>query len=223
MNSVRTATAIRRRRRASATRLAVLTAVLVITVLTTLLVIGAIAQAAQHDQRAAHDAQEGPAIGQAGDVAADPGEVTVADGLIPDEERVGPWSDVPAVTNLEPELLAALRSAAEAAAADGIEMRLNSGWRTPAYQDRLLQDAISEHGSAEQAARWVASPEESEHVSGEAIDVGPWQAAQWLSDHGAAHDLCQVYSNEAWHFELRPGASDGGCPLMYADPTERRG
>jgi hypothetical protein len=30
---------------------------------------------------------------------------------------------------------------------------------------------------------------------------------------------CQIYSNESWHYELRPQAIDHGCPPMYADPT----
>jgi hypothetical protein len=31
--------------------------------------------------------------------------------------------------------------------------------------------------------------------------------------------LCQIYSNEPWHYELRPEAIDHDCPPMYADPT----
>ena len=40
-----------------------------------------------------------------------------------------------------------------------------------------------------------------------------------MSRHGAAFGLCQIYANERWHFELRPGAIANGCPVMYADPT----
>jgi hypothetical protein len=40
-----------------------------------------------------------------------------------------------------------------------------------------------------------------------------------LSAHGAKYGLCQIYSNESWHYELRPQAIDRGCPPMYADPT----
>jgi uncharacterized protein YbjT (DUF2867 family) len=29
----------------------------------------------------------------------------------------------------------------------------------------------------------------------------------------------QIYSNEPWHYELRPEAIDGRCPPTYADPT----
>lgn len=129
------------------------------------------------------------------------------------------FDDVPAVANLDPSLLAALRGAATAAAADGVELSVNSGWRSAAYQERLLREAISEHGSAEEAARWVSVPEKSAHVAGDAVDVGPAAAQAWLSDHGAGYGLCQIYDNEPWHYELRPEAIDRGCPPRYADPT----
>jgi D-alanyl-D-alanine carboxypeptidase len=57
-------------------------------------------------------------------------------------------------------------------------------------------------------------------VSGDAVDIGRVDATAWLARHGAAYGLCQIYSNEPWHYELRPSAIDHGCPLMYADPTE---
>jgi hypothetical protein len=71
----------------------------------------------------------------------------------------------------------------------------------------------------EEAARWVATAETSAHVSGDAVDIGPFDATAWLSEHGAEYGLCQIYSNEAWHYELRSEAGDHGCPPMYADPT----
>ena len=40
-----------------------------------------------------------------------------------------------------------------------------------------------------------------------------------LAEHGAEYRLCQIYSNEPWHYELRPEAMNHGCPPMYADPT----
>ena len=65
----------------------------------------------------------------------------------------------------------------------------------------------------------VATPNTSAHVSGEAVDIGRSDAAAWLSEHGAKYGLCQIYSNESWHYERRPEAVDHGCPRMYADPT----
>ena len=141
-----------------------------------------------------------------------------ANGAVPDGTTVLA-DDVPGVANLDPDLLGALRRAATAAGDDGVELEVDSGWRSPAYQERLLREAIAEHGSEAAAARWVATPETSAHVQGDAVDVGP-SAAAWLSAHGAAHGLCQVYGNEPWHYELRPEAAGGGCPALYADPTQ---
>lgn len=143
------------------------------------------------------------------------------DGVIPDGVAVSVFDEeIPAVGKLDPDLLDALRRAATDAQADGVGLRVNSGWRSPEYQQRLLQDAVVEYGSQEEAARWVSTPETSAHVSGEAVDIGPPDAAAWLSEHGAAYGLCQIYGNESWHYELRPDAVDDGCPPMYADPTE---
>ncbi|SDF40208.1 D-alanyl-D-alanine carboxypeptidase [Blastococcus fimeti] len=145
--------------------------------------------------------------------------VGVADGVVPDGTTV--FDDhVPAVANLDPELLAALRSAAADAGDDAVAFTVNSGWRSPAYQDQLLREAVGEYGSEEEAARWVATADTSAHVSGDGVDVGPMRAMDWLAQHGAGYGLCQIYGNEPWHYELRPEAVDGGCPPMYRDPTE---
>jgi D-alanyl-D-alanine carboxypeptidase len=127
--------------------------------------------------------------------------------------------EVPAVANLDSDLLEALRRAATDAAADGVTFSVNSGWRSPDYQDQLLREAIAEYGSEAEAARWVATADTSPHVQGSAVDVGQWDATAWLSEHGAEYGLCQIYVNEPWHYELRPEAVDGGCPAMFADPT----
>jgi zinc D-Ala-D-Ala carboxypeptidase len=147
------------------------------------------------------------------------GPVTEADGLIRHEGDVTVFDDVPAVTNLDSDLLTAVRAAATAAEEDGVRMHVNSGWRSAAYQEQLRRDAVAQYGSEEEAARWVATPENSEHVSGDAIDLGGLPAQDWLSRNGARFGLCQIYANERWHFELRPAAVANGCPLMYDDPT----
>jgi uncharacterized protein YcbK (DUF882 family) len=140
------------------------------------------------------------------------------DGAVPDGATVFD-DEIPGVANLDPDLLGALRQAATDAADDGVEFFVNSGWRSPEYQNQLLREAVSEYGSEEEAARWVATAETSAHVSGDAIDIEHVDATAWLSEHGAEYGLCQIYSNEPWHYELRPEAVDHGCPTMYADPT----
>lgn len=116
---------------------------------------------------------------------------------------------------------AALRRTPRAtdAARDGVVFVVDSGWRSPAYQEHLLREAVSKYGSREEAAHWVATPDTSAHVSGDAADIGPPATAAWLAEHGAWYGLCGVYGNEPWHYELRPDAVDHGCPPLYADPT----
>ena len=91
------------------------------------------------------------------------------------------------MANLGPSLLKALRRAATDAAKDGVELQVKSGRRSPEYQEQLLREAISEYGSEKEAARWVATPNASAHVSGDAVDIGPSDATAWLSKHGAKY------------------------------------
>ncbi|HEX4492998.1 MAG TPA: M15 family metallopeptidase [Acidimicrobiia bacterium] len=141
-----------------------------------------------------------------------------ADGVVPAGVTVFD-GDHPALANLDPALLRALCAAATDAAGDGVGLFVESGWRSPKYQQHLLDEAISKYGSSDEAARWVASPATSAHVSGNAVDIGPVAATAWLSEHGARYGLCRIYRNEPWHYELRPDAIDHGCPPMYADPS----
>jgi LAS superfamily LD-carboxypeptidase LdcB len=177
-----------------------------------LLVFGAIAADLGHQALsspappvAVHRVQHHAALGEAG--GALPNGATVYDDALP------------GVAKLRPALLRALRRAAADAEGDGVEFVVNGGWRSPAYEDHLRREAVAKYGSEAEAARWVATGTTSPHVSGEAVDLGPAAATQWLSARGAAYGLCQIYANEPWHFELRPGAAVRGCPAMYADPT----
>lgn len=157
------------------------------------------------------------------------GAAGLADGVLPDGVTV--FDDrYPGVAELDPDLLRALRAAAADAAGhtatrptlphhDGVFI-LNSGWRSPEYQAQLHRAAIATYGSEEEAARWVATPTTSPHVSGDGVDLGPSWATAWLSEHGARYGLCQIYRNEPWHYELRAEAVDHGCPAMYGDPTQ---
>ncbi|MDQ0643869.1 M15 family metallopeptidase [Microbacterium murale] len=154
--------------------------------------------------------------------SADDGSVlTPEHGYIGQGEGLSVFDDqAPAVTRLNPALLDALRRAATDAAVSGVEFEVNSGWRSPEYQSSLLRAAVDDYGSEEEAARWVATAHTSAHVSGDAVDIGPLTATDWLAQHGAQYGLCQIYGNESWHYELRPDAVGGVCPPAYADPTE---
>src|SRR5262249_55721397 len=127
------------------------------------------------------------------------GALGEADGAVPDGTTVFD-GDVPGVAKLEPALLGALRRAATDAADAGVHFVVNSGWRSPAYEDQLRREAIAKYGSEEAAARWVATGSTSAHVSGDAVDLGPAAATAWLAAHGAAYGLCRIYANEPWHY-----------------------
>ena len=138
------------------------------------------------------------------------------DGVIPDDEPVDVDSDVPAIARLNPELLAALRQASDAASLDGQTIEVTSGWRSVAYQEDLFAEAVVTYGSEEAAREFVAPPTQSKHVTGDAVDIGPLDAQLWLMEHGADYGLCQTYANERWHFEL--ATSPGGlCPELSMD------
>lgn len=124
------------------------------------------------------------------------------------------------IRRLDPELLEAVRNATYAARADGVTLVVNSGWRSRAHQRRLFDEAVGRYGSEAEARRYVATPDDSAHVTGDAVDIGPTEAAQWLSRHGSAYGLCQVFANEIWHYELAttPG---GACPEMLPDSSHR--
>ena len=147
-------------------------------------------------------------------------ELTMADGYIPDGQTLSPFDrDLPAVANLQPDLLAAVQQAATDAASDDITIVITSGWRSTAYQQKLLDDAIITYGSEAEARKWVNTPEASTHVTGNAVDIGYTDADYWLIQFGNQYGLCQTFANEIWHFELmvEPGAS---CPAPLTDATE---
>ncbi|GAB7071072.1 M15 family metallopeptidase [Mycobacterium hodleri] len=135
-------------------------------------------------------------------------------GSIPDGQLVSPF-DVknPAVGFLEPAVLAAIQNAATAAAAEGVDVQLTSGWRSKGFQQRLFDQAVTTYGNTDLAAQFVASPETSMHVFGKAVDVGPVVADQWMIANGSRFGLCQIYANEIWHFELAVDAA-GNCPPL---------
>lgn len=148
---------------------------------------------------------------------ADAGASDEADGVIEYLEEVSiDDTHLPAISGLDPELREAVRAAVAAAEDDGVEVRVASGWRSHAYQQRLLDEAIQQYGSAEEAARWVSTPETSRHTTGDAVDIGPFDATLWMEANGPRFGLCRIYANELWHYEL-VGGPDGGCPPLRED------
>ncbi len=159
-----------------------------------------------------------PAAGgsAAGPPEGHPAKLGSRDGYVPVGASLPLSSGEPAVAKLDPALLAALRQAASDARADGITLRVNGGWRSARYQRELLRRAVRTYGSVEVARQYVLPPAQSSHVTGEAVDVGPSDAASWLSRYGSEYGLCQIYANEPWHFELAT-APGGTCPAITSN------
>jgi hypothetical protein len=135
-------------------------------------------------------------------------------GWIPDGQTLSPFdTSNPAVSQLDPALLQALQDATRKASGDGVDLRINSGWRSAGFQQRLFDDAVATYGSMDAAREFVAAPEASKHVLGQAVDIAPAAADQWLIRNGAQFGLCQIYANEIWHFELAVDA-EGNCPPL---------
>ncbi len=119
---------------------------------------------------------------------------------------------------LQPSMRRSIERAIDAAAAEGVELRITSGARTAERQQKLFDGAVAKHGSSQAARRWVLPPQESEHVAGQAVDVGPPVAAAWLAENGDGFGLCQRYANEPWHFERLAGAKGSLCPALQPHP-----
>jgi zinc D-Ala-D-Ala carboxypeptidase len=135
-------------------------------------------------------------------------------GWIADGQTLSPFdASNPALAQLDPALLDAIQDAANAAKQQGVDLRINSGWRSAGFQQRLFDDAVRQYGSVQIASQFVASPEVSKHVVGQAVDVAPVAADRWLIANGAQFGLCQIYANELWHFELAVDAQ-GNCPPL---------
>ena len=124
--------------------------------------------------------------------------------------------------DLHPQVLARFLSAQAAAKEVGIEMHIDSGYRTIETQNYLFQRAIKEHKTPEEAIKWVLPGDLSRHPWGLALDVNlhhEKSGASWLEANGATFGLCRVYENEWWHFEplIAPGVI---CPPLLPDASQ---
>jgi hypothetical protein len=142
----------------------------------------------------------------------------VEDGYVGFGETIGLDDDLPAITNLDPALRAALDAAAAAAAERDVVFTFTDAWRSERYQQELFDDAVLKYGSKEEALRWVKPATESAHVSGRAVDIATADAMDWLTRFGAEFGLCQIYANEPWHYEHIEGVTQE-CPPQQLDSS----
>lgn len=106
----------------------------------------------------------------------------------------------------------------EAAKADGIMLRVESGYRSPAYQKTIFARMLNAGRDFKDIIRYVAPPGYSQHALGTAVDFYPsnWRFAslpehEWLHQHGAEFGFTETYSQynalrypwEAWHWNYK--------------------
>lgn len=106
----------------------------------------------------------------------------------------------------------------EAAAADGIDMHINSGFRTMEEQEYLYmcyQCGCCNNGNL------AAQPGYSNHQSGHALDINTATSGVygWLAAHGAEYGFENTVASENWHWEWWGGGPGGGICDIAAPPS----
>ena len=83
---------------------------------------------------------------------------------------------------------------------DGIQLRIDSGYRSASYQRKVYQRMMAKGKTFLEAARYVAPPGYSEHMLGLAVDFAPsdWRFAKtpayhWLQKHAADFGFRETY------------------------------
>lgn len=130
---------------------------------------------------------------------------------------------------LHTDAASAFRALQQAAAADGVDLRLLSGYRSHALQKSIFFDVKSERNqTASERAKVSAPPGYSEHSTGFAMDLGDGDAPgtnlsqsfettrafRWLQDHAASYHFVlsfppanpQGVSYEPWHWRFEGSA-----------------
>src|SRR5437763_415990 len=91
----------------------------------------------------------------------------------------------------------AFRAMARAADKVGIDLRIRSGFRSHAKQQKLYK--AYRKGDGNLAAR----PGFSNHESGRALDlvITEYKVYEWLAGHAATYGFHRTVSGEPWHWE----------------------
>jgi hypothetical protein len=102
---------------------------------------------------------------------------------------------------MRPDVARAFDRMAAAAAGDGVQLLVSSGYRSNAEQAVLF----AQHPDP----KWVAPPGTSLHRLGTELDLGPASAYGWLAANAGRFHFVQRYSWEPWHYGyvLNPASS----------------
>lgn len=104
---------------------------------------------------------------------------------------------------VEVETAAAFRRMRDAAAADGVHVKVVSGFRTMAEQEYLY--ACYKSGQCNNG-NLAARPGFSNHQSGHALDLNARDPAvgAWLRAHAVEYGIHNTVPSEPWHWEYWP-------------------
>jgi D-alanyl-D-alanine carboxypeptidase len=134
---------------------------------------------------------------------------------------------------MAPRAAAALKKMIAAAARHGVRLQMVSGFRTVAYQHRLVRSKLERGMSIEAALRINAAPGFSEHHSGCAVDLtapgaapadesfADTRAYQWLQKHAGEYGFHLSYPPEnprgiefePWHWRYVAETTTDAAPL----------
>jgi len=98
---------------------------------------------------------------------------------------------------MRPDVAASFDRMAATAAAAGLTLVVNSGFRSDAEQAALF--------AAHPDPRWVAPPGHSLHRCATELDLGPPEAYGWLAANARRFGFVQRYGWEAWHYGFAAG------------------
>lgn len=111
----------------------------------------------------------------------------------------------------------------EKARLDGIDLRVESAYRSISYQRRIFARMMNDGRPYDEIIRYVAPPGYSQHMLGTAMDFYPsnWEFAEteqyrWLQEHAAEFGFEETYSKnnryrmpwEAWHWNYTGRVED---------------
>ncbi len=105
---------------------------------------------------------------------------------------------------MRPDTALAFDRMSGAAAAAGVRLEVNSGWRSSTEQAALF--------AAHPDPKWVAPPGQSLHRLGTELDIGPPAAYGWLAANAGKFGFIKRYAWEPWHFGYvrSPGSTSVG-------------
>jgi hypothetical protein len=116
---------------------------------------------------------------------------------------------------MRPDVAQAFDRMEAAAAADGVQLIINSGFRSDAEQAVLW----NRHPDP----KWVARPGTSLHRNATELDLGPSSAYGWLAANAQRFHFLQRYSWEPWHYGyvLNAASNPGKAAAKRARRTGR--